>query len=134
MTCFQRLLMAGALVLPSLFVSSCGTTGEGGAPPSLERRIIDHPARSRMIYRSEESIHVVSLLRDGTYRSDSTSPIGEPLGGHEGRWTWKKTGTHGAELQLGADLWILTFVSPESGTAVNRAAGNRGYAFQFERM
>ncbi|NNC89367.1 MAG: hypothetical protein HKN82_12985 [Akkermansiaceae bacterium] len=130
----MRAAVAGIGAAGAVLAAGCGAVGEGGAPPSLARPFIDHPAKTRISYRTEEAAHLVSLFKDGTYLSESTSVYGEPLGRDAGRWSWKKTGSHGAELRLGSNTWTLTFASPDSALAVNLAASGRTHAFQFERM
>jgi hypothetical protein len=124
--------LAGAVL--AFLLTACSTTGEGGAPPSLARPVIDRPGDTRLMYQTEDSTTIVTLLGDGSYQSSTSDSFGAPLGSHAGRWSWKKTGSHRAELGLDANTWQLTFVSPDSAIAVNPAAGGRTFAFQFERM
>ena len=48
--------------------------------------------------------------------------------------TLRSGGTHEVELSLDAEVWQLTFVSPDSAIAVNQSGPGRTYAFSFEPM
>jgi hypothetical protein len=130
-----RLVVVLLSGLPLAVGGGCSSVPEeGGLPPSLERSIVEDPGGSRLWFQDADSRHMITLSPGGSYSFESGNEYGEVTGRRAGRWVWRQTGTHRAELTLDADLWILTFVSPESAAAVNTASGGRTHAFQFERM
>ncbi len=129
-----RRIARGVVALAGGWMVACSGVNPNGAPPSEARPVIDHPANHHIFFRDEERKHVVSLHPDGSYVFKSGTDLGGVLSTRDGRWSWKKTGTHTAELALDADEWKLTFADPDSAIAVNLAATGRTYAFQFEEM
>lgn len=116
------------------WLGGCTRMGPDGAPPPLTRPVIDDPENIRIFFGDGEYRHVVKLHDDGSFLFESGTDFGGIESRRDGRWTWKKTGSHRAELTLGADVWTLTFVSPDSAAAVNLSAPGKTHAFQFERM
>lgn len=118
-------------VTAALLLSHCTTApGAGGAPDSELRSFVDSPGGARIDYRDEDSAHTITLFGDGTYRFESVGMYGGTSQTRQGLWRWKKTDSHGAEMELDQEKWTLNFVSPDSALAFNQS-GARTYAFQF---
>ena len=98
----------------------------------MNRSFIDRPGGSQIQYRDEETAHVITLHEDGTYRFESMGMYDGTTASRVGNWSWKKVGTHHAELTLDKDRWNLTFANHESALATNAAWPNT-FAFQFQR-
>ncbi len=124
-----------ALLLPgTLLVLAACSPKVVGVPASENKPIVLYPGDSRAHYRDDESSHVITLMADGTYIFESADMYGGPVSSREGRWKWKRNGTHKAELTLDTNVWILSFVGQTSAIAVNTSASGRTFAFQFERF
>lgn len=130
----MEVIRAWTLAGASWLLVGCAGHNPDAAPPSEARSPIDHPSEHRIFFRDDESKHVVTLSGDGRYLFRSGTDFEGVLASREGWWRWKKAGSHEAVLELDSDLWELTFVSPDTAMAVNRAAAGRTYVFLFEPM
>ena len=127
-------LLAVVAGLIAVGLSSCSSETPDGAPPSIAKTAIDHPHNQKIFFNDGQNRHVVSLFDDGSYLFKTGDASGLVTNTRNGKWGWKRAGTHQALLQLDGDEWNLTFVSPDNAMAVNQSAPGRSYIFNFEPL
>lgn len=124
----------GTALILCWLLGACSNVTPDGAPPSVAKNAIDHPAGQKIFFEGDEGRHVVSLFDDGSYLFKTGDSSGLVIATRNGAWGWKRAGSHEARLLLDDDEWTLTFVSPNNAMAVNQAAPGRTYIFNFEPM
>ena len=120
---------AGAAIV----MLSCNTATPDGAPPSVAKNAVDSPQDQRIFFSDQEFRYVIDLYDTGQYLLKTGDHSGLILSKREGLWSWKRSGTHQAILQLDEVVWNLTFVSPDDAMAVNPEGGGTK-VFHFESM